>query len=252
MDEYSNGIRFMKEILAGGELFALLETRKIGETLPLTESKPFIHSVEKKGFFWAGASPEVSCNFEVSHNSVFLESRFFFTNIADVFSLWYEEKKVLQLFPNYRYAFFKLEVSYPWKVLWDSQLERKNLSFVREAIKGGALFRIAMLDADDVWNIHPVSVATCNEHDEFELQTDFMEYPFVFRNPQNSQEFMSTHNVAFPSSFQDYGGEVLSAEKVHAWPSFYFLHSDGSYRNVFDLSRGTSQKYKRLVVFARR
>lgn len=38
--------------------------------------------------------------------------------------------------------------------------------------------------------------------------------------------------------------------KIHRFPVFYSLFSDGTYYNAFDVARGTRQAYERLKVFA--
>ena len=107
-----------------------------------------------------------------------------------------------------------------------------------------------MLDGEDVWNFHPVSLATYNETEEFEVHTPCVAYPFFFRSPEELTNIMHKSNVAFPRTFQEYKGESLSWKQLQTWPSFYALSSKGTYYNAFDIPRGTSQPYKRMVLFS--
>ena len=156
------------------------------------------------------------------------------------------------------YSFFRtigtnlliFKLSPRWTPLWDSQKEERNILKVVRAVDEGRVLQMAMLDAEDVWNFHPVSLITYDETENFEAYTTCISYPFLFRSPEELTDVMCKKNVAFPRTFQEYKGESLSWKQLQTWPSFYALSSKGTYYNAFDIPRGTSQSYKRMVLFS--
>ena len=237
-------------LLEGKQLSVVSRRRKTGEASAITESRPLIHIIEKKDAFWGLSQEESTPHAGIRGALPLVQLSFCATNVRELFGQWYDAQKVLQLFPSYRYESFTFELSSLWTPLWDSQKEEGEFSEVVRVIDEGRMLRVAMLDAEDVWNFHPVSLATYDETEKFEVYTSCVAYPFFFRSPEELSDIMRKSNVAFPRTFQEYKGESLSWKQVQTWPSFYALSSKGTYYNAFDIPRGTSQSYKRMVLFS--
>ena len=247
---FPNTDNLIRALLEGKQLSLVSRRRKTKDAPMVTESRPLVHIIEKKDAFWGLSQEESMPHTGIRGTLPFVQLFFCATNVKELFGQWYDAQKVLQLLPSYRYESFSFELSSRWIPLWDSQKGEAGISEVVRAIDEGRVLRVAMLDAEDVWNFHPVSLATYNETEEFEVHTACIAYPFFFRSPEELTDIMRKSNVAFPRTFQEYKGESLSWKQMQTWPSFYALSSKGTYYNAFDIPRGTSQSYKRMVLFS--
>ena len=139
-----------------------------------------------------------------------------------------------------------------WELIWDSDFrETHPLSLVHEVIRSGARLKIAMQDTENIWNIHPIDLPMyLIESETLRLKTEYFEYPFVFRTPLAIDHLIQKHEAYFSrkTTSNTEGQLVLDCRNQH-FKCFYNLCSDGSYYNLYDIPRKTTQKYRRLKVF---
>ncbi len=241
---------FLASLLAGDQVYVSLSTRKNGELPAKMESHSFEHVIERDGFFWGISSQEPFPNQLITGGYPIGYRSFCSTDVMEIAALWYEKEHVLQITPSYVYSSFCIKKKYLWDLVWDSTKNLQDISLISQAVQQGQFFKIAMLDSENVWNIHPVSLLTFSDNGFFEITTEYVEYPMLFRFPESLLETLNKNKVIFPSTFQEYKGENVFLQNLRGWPSFYTIHSDGSYCDIFDIPRNSLQKYKRLLIFS--
>ena len=131
------------------------------------------------------------------------------------------------------------------KLVWDSD-EHDSGEIIKREIEASSRLKIAMLDSEDTWNIHPVNLPMYfPDNETFQLKTSIDYYPKLIR----SHDFASKMYDLLEGDFRDDENAtyIIDAE---GFPTFYSLCSDGSYYNYFDIVRSTTQNYKRLKVFS--
>lgn len=134
-----------------------------------------------------------------------------------------------------------------YKLIWDSN-EGSLTEAVKKAIKQCSKFKIAMLDSEDIWNIHPVDLPMYySTEGKFILKTVMDAYPVFFREAS----ILMVVKQKCPDFFKEQHKDILLF-KCNKFISFYSLSSDGTYYNSFDIPRGTKQKYKRLKIYVDR
>ena len=132
-----------------------------------------------------------------------------------------------------------------------TRLSDVELHFVEKRLSEER-FKIAMLDSEDIWNIHPVDLPMCYCADgKFQLKTVMDEYPAFFRYTHETNTILDSHREFFDTMPLDSRSGAWGTDAVKFY-AFYSLSSDGSYYNCFDIHRSTTQQYKRLKVFADR
>lgn len=157
----------------------------------------------------------------------------------------------VSLAPRKRYRKFEWLVRGAYKKIWDS-MNMRDIEPVRQAVLRGASLKVAFLDEEEIWNIHPVILpqVACNEK-AFLLQTNFIAYPFFIRNIQVLEGYIDSEG------WREYidGDKLCFTEgrrfKDLPFQAFYHLRNDGTYKSYYDLARGdTVNSYKHLMVFA--
>jgi hypothetical protein len=145
-------------------------------------------------------------------------------------------------------------------LIWDFD-ENQSTDIVRKEIELGSKFKIAMLDAEDIWNVHTVDLPMYElETGLFKLNTVLDFYPLLFRH-QNSVEHLAGIFKDIAEGSPEWIGRTVEGRRIEderevtaqieakSFPTFYSLYSDGTYYNYFDVRRSTTQKYKKLKVF---
>ncbi len=149
-----------------------------------------------------------------------------------------------------RYKSHEFIVKDNWLLAWDSSWNEKPQGRTLDRlIERGGRFKIAMLDSEDIWNIHPVDLPMYHINEgTFNVKTEYFEYPFMIRNAREIDELTEKNKMFFrtkPKSNQD-GTLNGTCAPFHA---FYNLFDNGEYYNFYDIPRGSRQRYKRLKIF---
>ena len=201
------------------------------------------HIIISDGLMWAKS--------DASHLNHSLGSSFgglhawCYSSPTDLFASYTPETSKLFLMFKSRYKKHVFIPKNDFTLIWDSQ-ENTSTEAIRANIEAGAKLKIAMLDTEDIWNIHPIGLPFYYPDSRtFQLKTAVDEYPFAFRSRQEPSKL----GVVLEEKS---GGDVKGAYavKVPGWFAFYCVKSDGTYYNYYDLPRETNQTYERLKVFA--
>ena len=107
-----------------------------------------------------------------------------------------------------------------------------------------------MLDAEDIWNIHPIDLPMYEpETETFHLKTSADLYPVMFRNPEHLEAVVAKCRTVIGKT-GNIGDAPIAHVEDHGFSTFYSLCSDGTYYNFYDISRSTRNRYKRLKIFS--
>lgn len=203
------------------------------------------HVIINGEYFWA-KSETAHLRYTIGKQD-WNSAAFCYTNIGSIFCGYVPAIHGASLMSRLRYKTHCWNIKENYNLIWDSETSLSTEP-VKKAIEACLKFRVAMLDAEDVWNIHPVDLPMYyTEAGTFELKTVMDEYPFFFRYPGETKKLLADHHDFFANKPDD--NVTLSAEALFFY-TFYALKSDGTYYNFFDIARNTTQRYKRLKVFA--
>jgi hypothetical protein len=208
------------------------------------------HVISKDGLFWA--FHETSHLVHVfGQPASLIKTTFSYTNHGPLFCSFSEESSmvsVVVLMSKLRYREHYFLTPKTKKIIWDSENATTTIS-VRQAVERGARLSIALLDSENVWNMHPVDLPMSHlEDDAFELKTTFHTYPLFFRSKEFCAELIKNNENFFLTKPHDNQDGCLG-KAVSVFPSFYVVYSNFEYYNFFDVPRGTKQRYLRLKVF---
>lgn len=208
------------------------------------------HIVVKGSLFWAKSSMT-----HVTHVRGEPEcgiASWCYTNSADIFCSYtftsHEcESESLGIMHKSRYLQHEWRLHDTFSLIWDSAARRDG-KLVAQAVRRGLRMKIAMLDSEDVWNIHPVDLPYCyTEDDSFRMLTEIDKYPAIFRQPEGFIEHLR-QSGALARLTADREQILLSDAVSHR--TFYSVSSDGTCYDAAAIAGTDSTAYKRLKVFA--
>jgi hypothetical protein len=240
----------IEELLNGASLACIMTP---DETIPGNEplhdeSLDLQHVIIKGKYFWG-----------MTHHGYFAVNApsgnfFYFSNFKKLFGTFAPDAAMRDLSSNCnisthkRYKKFKFITRHRFKQIWDSEGEQ-DFGAVRWAVKEAVPLRVAFLDGEDVWNLHPVMLAQVEkEADHFVLQTHLAIYPVFFRNQEELVN--SWDNIKPYVDDPDVYKKGVMAIKSRFWIGAYHISDNGTHKSSYDLMRGnTTNKHKRLMVF---
>ena len=149
-----------------------------------------------------------------------------------------------------RYKRHKFIFKDNWTLIWDSEWNEKPALYrIDRLIEQGACFKIAMLDDENIWNIHPVDLPMYHINEgTFNIKTEYFEYASAIRNTQQINELIKANETFFNTKPESNKDGTLTGKCV-PFHTFYNLFDNGEYYNYYDIPRGSRQRYKRLKVF---
>lgn len=132
-----------------------------------------------------------------------------------------------------------------------------SVAAVEQAIGEGRLLRIALLDSDGFWNIHPVDMSSFYiGKNFFELFTEQDSIPLLFRFPSTLREFEKTRLDQLAAAGHDPSAKAAFNLSMHVNPvefysSYYTVRSNGEYlRGAWVGGAESPSRYVSLKVFA--
>ena len=209
-----------------------------------SETYDLPHVVINGQDFWAMSETR---HLSIADGTAFPNVSFCYTSTGDIFCSYGEGvESRLNVMPKSRYEIHEWRLRRRHGLIWDSN-GGTPASVIGDEIEQGSKFMIAMLDAEDIWNVHPVDLPMYYaESEAFELKTASDHYPQVFRDPDAFRKrIMDDEGVR--NIWSD--GEV-ALSTAREFSTFYRLISDGTYVNYYDIPRSSQQEYKRLMVFS--
>lgn len=172
---------------------------------------------------------------------------FCYTNISNIFGSYNPTTCGIRFMNKKRYKQHSWNLRENYRLIWDSE-RYDSAKGIRQEIELCSKFKIALLDSEDIWNIHPVDLPMYyTGKEDFDLKTASDFYPILFRYPSEIEKLIDKFSDLFDEKSID-NSKVLRLE-YQKFPTFYSIRSDGTYYNGFDIPRKTIQKYKRLKVF---
>ena len=168
---------------------------------------------------------------------------FCYTNSADFFCSNCPMDYSTTFMRKDRYKTHEWNLIKNYKLIWDSE-NNQPVDIVASEIEACAKFKIALLDSEGIWNVHPVDLPMYEkESGQFQLKTVWESYPMFFRDA-NEQD-----KVAAEFYKKDWGGVGMLLQHSLQFECFYSVFPDGTYFNFYDIQRNTKREYKRLLVF---
>ena len=203
------------------------------------------HVIITGGYFWGKSETA-----HLFHTLGIMEmgiGAFCYTNIDNIFCSYNPDLTGVTFMNKKRYKKHAWILKENYRLIWDSEND-SSTEKIKRAIESCSKFKIAMLDSEDIWNIHPVDLPMYYTGDRiFELKTVYDFYAIWFRYPDEIKKFIVQFSDFFSAESTD-NSKTLRFE-CQKFTTFYSIRSDGTYYNFFDIPRKTTQKYKRLKVF---
>ena len=209
-----------------------------------TETYDLPHVIIKGQHFWATSETR---HLSIADGTVFANVSFCYASAGDIFCSYSAGSgDRLNVMPKSRYEIHQWRLRRNHRLIWDSD-DGTAASVIGDEIEQGSKFTIAMLDAEDIWNVHPVDLPMyCAERETFELKTASDHYPQVFRDPDAFHKRI-TEDESVRNIWSE--GEV-ALSTARGFSTFYRLFSDGTYVNYYDIPRSGQHEYERLMVFS--
>ena len=90
-----------------------------------------------------------------------------------------------------RYKTHEWKLIRNFRLIWDSD-DNQPADIVASEIEACAKFRIAMLDCEGIWNVHPVDLPMYEkESGQFQLKTVWGSYPMFFRDANEQDKVVA-------------------------------------------------------------
>lgn len=200
--------------------------------------------------FW-GMSRSVHLSYDKDSFGI---SHFCYTNHPDGLFFSYSPglnmNGIITFMSIQRYKSHKFIVRDNWKLIWDSEwAEKHQNNRLDDWIELGLRFKIAMLDDENIWNIHPVDLPMHHiNRGTFNIKTECFDYVSMIRDSEVFNNFIE-HHKTFLDKKPDSNEEGAMSGNCQLFRAYYNLFDSGEYYNFYDIPRGTKQKYKRLKVF---
>ena len=175
---------------------------------------------------------------------------FYYTNTGDLFFSYTLDQDRLSTIVRSRYRKHDWVLRRTHTLVWDSEDGSGEAETVGREIERGAKLKIAMLDDENIWNVHPVDLPMYETGaGRFQLKTAADMYPKTFRDRAYLDAIASLARTAMENAHQG-DAEPIAHLMVEGFSSFYSVCSDGTYYNFYDISRSSKNRYKRLKVFS--
>jgi len=204
------------------------------------ESYDLPHVIINGTHFWG--KTEYGHLHHVPGNAPYGLNAFCYTNAAEIFCAIRVDDGLVALMRKDRYKTHEWKLVRNHKLVWDSGGDQPVEAVARE-IEAGAKFRIALLDREGIWNVHPVDLPMFEkESGRFQLETSWDRYPTVFRQGSFPEDALAT---VFKSE-RDMGTMI----EPDTFETFYSVFPDGTYYNFYDIQRKTTHGYERLKVYS--
>ncbi|NCU33586.1 MAG: hypothetical protein EOM23_11810 [Candidatus Moranbacteria bacterium] len=241
--------KIVEQLLCGASLrTVMIPDPSIPTNYPMhIETYNLPHVIANGNFFWAfSGSNHLSYRIGTGTTGI---SSFAYTNIKSMFCSSSSVSMKACLMSLFRYRQHNWILKNNYKVAWDSD-NKDNVINIKQAIEDGLSLKIALLDDENIWNMHPVDLPMFEiDNNVFILKTVYDKYPMFFRSVQKTNIIYKQKMEFFSKKPHDnYDGIIKYTDNFFS--SFYYILSDGTYYNFFDISRATKQSYKRLIVFA--
>ena len=194
--------------------------------------------------FWAKSETR---HLYIADDTPYTNVSFCYTRAGDIFcSYGAGMESGLSAMPKSHYKVHEWRLHRKHRLIWRSD-EATPASVIGDEIEQGSKFTIAMLDVEDIWNVHPVDLPMYfTATNTFELKTANDHYPQGFREPNAFRDRIPEDEAV--KGLCSEGKAAVST--TPGFSTFYNLASDRTYASYYDISRASRHQYKRLMVFS--
>lgn len=236
----------MKQLLAGASLrtFMVPDDRIPSNSPEHIETYSLPHVLMHKDQFWGKSeNTHISSNAE---KDPLVPSSFIYTSIGELFCSYTPAISRGIFMSKKRYRIHRWVLKDDYKLIWDSA-QGSDTAEVKTAIEQAARFKIALLDLNDVWHLHPIDLPMFfPQSRHFSIKVAYDIHPAAFRDFQQLNQFYEEHRDFFENSLDV---KAFKAENYHL---FYDIASRGKYRSFYDLQANSRSTYKHLKLYADR
>jgi len=250
-DTLTNDEDIVEKLLNGASLRTfMIPDSSIPSNFPEhIETYDLPHVIINREYFW-GKSETAHLSYSIGSTEL-RRASFGYTNNGNIFCTYNPDFDRIVLMSKNRYKKHIWLVKENYRLIWDSA-EAQSAEVVRNNIGSCSRFKIAMLDSEDIWNIHPVDLPMYYSGEgRFQLKTAMDSYPAFFRYPSETNRILESEHDFFDTKPSDSRSGTWGTDAAKFY-TFYSLGSDGTYYNIYDVPRNTTQNYKRLKVFVDR
>ena len=246
--------KVIQKLIDGGSLYTyMVPDDSIPTNRPLhAEGFCLSNIVIAKDVFWGMSRPG---HLAYDNTRVISQSSFFcYTNgFNGIFFNYNPREEAMSLMPLNRYKSHEFIVKDNWELIWDSShKESCPINDFRNLVQSGTRFKIALLDHEAVWNIHPVDLPMCHLNEEIlVMKTELFPYPEIIRRIEIMRRVVRDYESFFKSR-PDSNEEGTIRLRCNSFNAFFSVSSDGTYYNYYDIPMGSKHEYMRLKIFCRK
>ena len=154
------------------------------------------------------------------------EVAFGYTNIGSLFCSYNPSTRGARLMSKKRYKKHIWVLKNNFRLIWDSAQD-DPADRIKNEIESGCKFKIALLDSENIWNIHPVDLPMYySKTGVFELKTVMDQYPTFFRHPAQTKELLQRYPEFFDHRPQDDEPGFIRLSDCQKFYSFYVVRSE--------------------------
>ncbi len=244
----------IQKLIDGGSLYTyMVPDDSIPTNRPLHAEGFYLSNIViTKDVFWGMSRPG---HLDHERNRVISQSSFFcYTNrFNGIFFNYNPREEVMSLMPLNHYKSHEFIVKDNWELIWDSsRKESYPINDFRNLVQSGSRFKIALLDHEVIWNIHPVDLPMCHLNEEIlVMKTELFPYPEIIRRPKIMHGVVKEYESFFKSKPSSKEEEAIRV-RCNSFRAFYSVVSDGTYYNYYDIPKGSKHEYMRLKIFCRK
>lgn len=158
----------------------------------IQESFELPHVVIDRDGFWAKTTTVISLDFHsggVEAYDLSLPGSYAYSNYADLVVNSSFLSGLVRCYDAQSYSQLDFITQPDHDLVWEHG-ETGDMAALREAVSTGRSLKIALLDDQNYWNIHPVNMPTVRTgEDWFQLFTDKDAYPTMFRMTESARNF---------------------------------------------------------------
>jgi len=136
-----------------------------------------------------------------------------------------------------------------YRLVWDSDGDADGC-VIRDEISKAAALKVALLDSEGVWHIHPVDLPMFfPDSGQFVLKSVSDAYPGDFK-VRSTIEALYEQLYDYFEKKPDSNADGCMNFQCQAYSTFYNIHSDGTYSHYDDIRSGVKRTYQRLKIFS--
>ena len=250
------------DLLAGASLRVVLHPhRDVQVDFPdMIESFDLPHITLIGDRFFAKTANRHALSFQFKDYDLKAAFSYAYSNHYDYVVNFSQTEGFLRICSKNAYEEITFVASKNYDLVWDSE-NNQSVKSVEAAILSGRKLKIALLDADDIWNIHPIHMPSFYvDKNFFELFSEQDSMPDFFRSLNELEVIGKKYNVLLkdylrtntPKNINTAFSEVtMFNPDLELCSNYYTVRSQGDYlHGKIVITQEEPESYKSLKVFA--